>query len=67
MLSFLACLLVVSLYVLPYYLLPFQVLRGHRDAASTIRARALCSFGSCAAISALLFAVVAARLKANQT
>jgi len=65
MLSFLACLLVVSLYVLPYYLLPFQVLRGHRDAASTIRARALCSFGSCAAISALLFAVVAARLRSD--
>lgn len=64
MLAFLACLIVVSLYVLPYYLLsPFPALRGHRDAPATIRARALCSFGSCAAISALLFAVVAARLR----
>ena len=63
MLCFLACLLVVSLYVLPYYLLPFQALRGHRDAPRTIRARALCSFGSCAAISVLLFGIVAARLR----
>ena len=62
--AFLACLLVVSLYVIPYYLLPFPAaLRGHRDAPRTIRARALCSFGSCAAVSAVLLAVVAARLR----